>query len=115
MQGVFYVLISAGTRLSEFHKEFLLLLKMGFILPLYQLILTQNYCSVVPCLFHHLQTPAVMDLSPVSDLACMAWGGAPGQWEPTLAVLFLRQRPGTDGASLGWDPGQGRVPAMNSP
>lgn len=42
-------------------------------------------------------------------------GGAPGQWEPTLAVLFLRQRPGTDGASLGWDPGQGRVPAMNSP
>lgn len=40
--------------------------------------------------------------------------GAAGQWESTLAVLLLRQSPGTDGARLGWDPGQGRVPAMNS-
>lgn len=40
--------------------------------------------------------------------------GAAGQWEPTLAALLLRQSPGTDGARLGWDLGQGRVPAMNS-
>lgn len=40
--------------------------------------------------------------------------GAVGQWEPTLAVQFLRQSPGTDGARLGWDSGQGGVPAMNS-
>ena len=41
--------------------------------------------------------------------------GAAGQWEPTLAALLLRQSPGTDGARLGWDPGQGRVPAMKQP
>lgn len=39
--------------------------------------------------------------------------GTAGQWEPTLAELLLRHSLGTDGASLGWDPGQGRVPAMN--
>lgn len=62
-----------------------------------------------------VQTPAVIDLSPGPGFSPRDLEGAAGQWEPTLAALPLRHSLGTDGASLGWDPGQGRVPATEQP
>lgn len=57
---------------------------------------------------------SMMDLSPAPGLAHMARGVQQVSGNPPWRRCLCVRAPGTDGARLGWDPGQDRVPAMNS-